>query len=243
MVWTMRVLCTASRHVPYGSLFCRFFWLYFEYVLTIDLRRQFGGKIEGRQPPELLVRSLEVHAKERREVRKQRGIRVRHLDRRPTLVAFGPVEHAACGVIRTSLARQHASVFLIGPPHRTRRGRLSLGRAEPALRHLRGQHAPLPVIEPNIPYPDAHRRSRDPERTLVLLHMEQPTVRSSRAFSRSLVFISDNIHAASDGRERARLRHPPVSSGWKPEALPLSYARVATSLARPVRQSRDPVAA
>src|SRR5438046_3113647 len=40
----MRVLCTLTSHVPYGSLFLRFFWLYFEYTFTCDVRSDEGGR-------------------------------------------------------------------------------------------------------------------------------------------------------------------------------------------------------
>src|SRR6266542_2768495 len=40
IVWTILVLLTVSLHVPWGSLFRRFFWLYFEYVFTTDFPRR-----------------------------------------------------------------------------------------------------------------------------------------------------------------------------------------------------------
>ena len=44
MRWTRLVSHTSSRQVGYGSVFRRFFWLYFEYLLTVDLRKQTFGK-------------------------------------------------------------------------------------------------------------------------------------------------------------------------------------------------------
>ena len=38
-----RVEWTQSLVVPYGSMFCRFFWLCFEYALTIDFVRHESG--------------------------------------------------------------------------------------------------------------------------------------------------------------------------------------------------------
>src|SRR5215208_5646689 len=43
MCLTIAVRLTTTRHVPYGKRFRRFFSLYFEYVLTIDLLRLVRG--------------------------------------------------------------------------------------------------------------------------------------------------------------------------------------------------------
>src|SRR5947208_12739884 len=43
MLWTTRVRETVTRHVPYGSLFRRFFLLCLEYTFTVDLHRELRG--------------------------------------------------------------------------------------------------------------------------------------------------------------------------------------------------------
>src|SRR5215210_4012300 len=63
------VLWTATLHVPYGKRFCRFFCEYFEYLLTIDLRRLEGRQAERIQPEAFDLReTLDVSAKRLHEI-------------------------------------------------------------------------------------------------------------------------------------------------------------------------------
>jgi hypothetical protein len=64
-------------------------------------------------------RDVELAAEEISEVREQLGVRVRDLERVPTLRSFRPVQHASGGIRIAALVRETSSLVLIRPSHRS----------------------------------------------------------------------------------------------------------------------------
>jgi hypothetical protein len=189
----------------------------------------------GCSSPELLVWNTEVAAQEAHEEAEHLRIRVRHHRGVAALAPFGPVEHAPRGEKRITVASKRPAVTLVLLTNGAVLRDLRFGAdALAAICGVACERAPQATCWSSVSSmsqeADGAPRDAD-ERGDFTYGASLVLAKRSRQLAFSRFHIRQRtVVAGGEQRERAA-GIGPAYPGWKPGALPLSYARSEARLA------------